>query len=194
MERIIVHWSAGTHTVSALDRQHYHYIIDGNGAVHKGDHPVSANAGPLVSGRYAAHTLNANTGSIGVALAAMVGAVERPFNAGRHPITPAQVDALARLCADLCRDYAIPVTRKTVLTHAEVQPTLGIAQRGKWDISWLPGMSAPGNPVTVGDMIRARVTAAAFAAPEPAEQPLTLESLAARVAALEAAAAAQQGA
>lgn len=194
MERLIIHWSAGTHTVSALDRQHYHYIIDGAGAVHRGDHPVSANAGPLVAGRYAAHTLNANTGSIGIALAAMVGAVERPFNAGRYPITPAQVDALARLCADLCRDYTIPVTRKTVLTHAEVQPTLGIAQRGKWDISWLPGMSAPGNPVTVGDTIRARVTAAAFAAPEPVEQPLTLESLAARVAALEAAAAAQQGA
>lgn len=194
MERLIIHWSAGTHTVSALDRQHYHYIIDGAGAVHRGDHPVSANAGPLVAGRYAAHTLNANTGSIGIALAAMVGAVERPFNAGRYPITPAQVDALARLCADLCRDYTIPVTRKTVLTHAEVQPTLGIAQRGKWDISWLPGMSAPGNPVTVGDTIRARVTAAAFAAPEPVEQPITLESLAARVAALEAAAAAQQGA
>lgn len=194
MERLIIHWSAGTHTVSALDRQHYHYIIDGAGAVHRGDHPVSANAGPLVAGRYAAHTLNANTGSIGIALAAMVGAVERPFNAGRYPITPAQVDALARLCADLCRDYTIPVTRKTVLTHAEVQPTLGIAQRGKWDISWLPGMSAPGNPVTVGDTIRARVTAAAFAAPDPVEQPLTLESLAARVAALEAAAAAQQGA
>lgn len=189
MERIIVHWSAGTHAVSALDRQHYHYVIDGTGAVHKGDHPVSANAGPLVSGRYAAHTLNANTGSIGIALAAMVGAVERPFNAGRHPITPAQVDALARLCADLCRDYAIPVTRKTVLTHAEVQPTLGIAQRGKWDISWLPGMSAPGNPVTVGDMIRARILAVltAGAPVAPAEQPLTLETLAARVSALEAA-------
>ena len=194
MERLIIHWSAGTHTVSALDRQHYHYIIDGAGAVHRGDHPVSANAGPLVAGRYAAHTLNANTGSIGIALAAMVGAVERPFNAGRYPITPAQVDALASLCADLCRDYTIPVTRKTVLTHAEVQPTLGITQRGKWDVSWLPGMGAPGNPVTVGDTIRARVTAAAFAASEPADQPLTLESLAARVAALEAAAAAQQGA
>ena len=76
----------------------------------------------------------------------MVGAVERPFNAGRYPITPAQVDALARLCADLCRDYTIPVTRKTVLTHAEVQPTLGITQRGKWDVSWLPGMGARGQP------------------------------------------------
>ncbi len=26
------------------------------------------------------------------------------------------------------------------LSHAEVQPTLGIRQNAKWDISWLPGM------------------------------------------------------
>ena len=183
MKRIIMHWTAGTHVVSALDREHYHYIIDGDGAVHAGKHPVSANAGPLKSGAYAAHTLNLNTGSIGVALAAMVGAVERPFNPGRHPITQAQVEALAKLCADLCRDYNIPVSRQTVLTHAEVQPTLGVAQRGKWDITWLPGMTAAGNPVTVGDEIRSLILAEL--APKPAgTEPLTLE---ARVAALEAA-------
>lgn len=190
MERIILHWSAGAHTASTLDLQHYHYVIDGQGRVHKGKHPVSANAGPLREGAYAAHTLNANTGSIGVALAAMAGAQERPFSAGRYPITPAQVDALAALCADLCRQYDIPVSRQTVLTHAEVQPTLGITQRGKWDITWLPGMAAPGNPVAVGDQIRARIVAEL--APKPvignpiSPEPLTLESLAARVAALEA--------
>ncbi len=188
MERIIIHWSAGTHTVSALDRQHYHYIIDDDGDVHAGDHPVSANRGPLVSGRYAAHTLNCNTGSIGVALAAMAGAVERPFSAGRYPITPAQVDALVALCADLCRTYDIPVSRRTVLTHAEVQPTLGITQRGKWDITWLPGMAGPGAPVAVGDMIRARILAElAPVSPVPnVAEPLTLESLAAQVDALAA--------
>ena len=206
MERIIVHWSAGTHTVSALDRQHYHLIIDDDGDVHTGVHPVTANRGPLLPGAYAAHTLNCNTGSIGVALAAMAGAVERPFNAGRHPITPTQVDALAALCASLCRTYDIPVSRRTVLTHAEVQPTLGIVQRGKWDVTWLPGMAAPGAPVAVGDMIRARVVAEMAPRPAPiAPSPLppwpippspiapsllptlTLETLAARVSALEAA-------
>lgn len=190
MQRLILHWSAGAHTASTLDLQHYHFVIDGQGRVHKGKHPVSANAGPLKSGAYAAHTLNANTGSIGVALAAMAGAQERPFSAGKYPITPAQVDALAALCADLCRQYNIPVSRQTVLSHAEVQPTLGITQSGKWDITWLPGMSAPGNPVAVGDQIRALIVAKL--APKPAvtvptsPEPLTLESLAARVAALEA--------
>lgn len=206
MERIILHWSAGAHTASTLDLAHYHFVIDGQGRVHKGKHPVSANAGPLRAGAYAAHTLNANTGSIGVALAAMAGAQERPFRAGKYPITPAQVDALAALCADLCRQYDIPVSRQTVLSHAEVQPTLGITQRGKWDVTWLPGMSEPGAPVAVGDMIRARIVAEL--APKPGAQPtpappnpgaalttepLTLESLAAEVAALKADVAALKG-
>ena len=56
--------------------------------------------------------------------------------------------------------YGIPITRATVLTHAEVQPTLGVRQRGKWDITWLPGMSAPGDPIDLGDVLRARISAA----------------------------------
>ncbi|MDH2326020.1 N-acetylmuramoyl-L-alanine amidase [Cereibacter sp. SYSU M97828] len=158
MERIIIHWTAGAHRASVEDRKHYHFIIEGNGIVVKGDHPVIANAGTLQSGKYAAHTLNCNTGSIGVAVAAMAGAEERPFRAGAYPIFPTQLDALAVLCADLCRRYEIPVTRHTVLTHAEVQPTLGIKQRGKWDITWLPGMSSAGDPIKVGDDLRARIT------------------------------------
>jgi len=47
-----------------------------------------------------------------------------------------------------------------VLTHAEVQPTLGVRQRGKWDITWLPGMEAPGDPIDVGDVLRAKISAA----------------------------------
>lgn len=159
MQRVIMHWSAGAHTVSALDRQHYHFIIDGAGVVHDGIHKPEANERP-VSGRYAAHTLNCNTGSIGVAVAAMAGAVEAPFSPGKYPITEAQVDALAGLCAHLCARYGIDVTRRTVLSHAEVQPTLKITQRGKWDIAWLPGMAKPGDPVAVGDVLRARIIAA----------------------------------
>jgi hypothetical protein len=164
MKRIVIHWTAGGHKPSNLDKGHYHFLIDGDGKVHSGTFPVEANAKP-VKGKYAAHTLNCNTGSIGVALCAMAGAVERPFSAGKSPITPAQVKALAALLRDLCAKYKIPVTRETVLSHAEVQPTLGIRQRGKWDIAWLPGMKAPGDPVAVGDKIRAMVTA------KPAEAP-----------------------
>ena len=45
------------------------------------------------------------------------------------------------------------------MSHAEVQPTLKIAQRGKWDIIWLPGMTQPGDPVRVGDHIRGLIKA-----------------------------------
>ena len=160
MKRIIMHWTAGGHAVSATDKRHYHFIVEGSGNVVAGNHAPEANAHiakPTDGSTYAAHTRGANTGSIGVAVAAMRGAVERPFNAGPSPITPAQVDALVTLVAGLCKQYDIPVTRQTVLTHAEVQRTLGIAQRGKWDISWLPDMTAAGDPVAVGDMLRARV-------------------------------------
>ena len=173
MQRIILHWSAGAHTPSNLDRQHYHFVIDGAGKVHPGKWPAEANAKP-VKGQYAAHTLNCNTGSIGVAVAAMAGAVERPFDAGSHPITPAQVASLVGLCRDLSRKYGILVSRQTILSHAEVQPTLGIKQRGKWDIAWLPGMDKPGDPVAVGDHLRGliaaheqRPVAAKPAAPKP---------------------------
>ena len=168
MKRIIIHWTAGPHTPTGLDKQHYHKIIDGQGGVHDGVHPISANAGPLKSGAYAAHTLNCNTGSIGVALAAMAGAQERPFKAGKYPITPAQESTLTRLLVDLCDEYRIPITRETVLTHAEVQPTLGIKQKGKWDIAWLLGMTQPGDPVTVGDLIRNRVREARRTSPQSA--------------------------
>lgn len=156
MQRIIIHWSAGPHQPTNLDREHYHYIVAGDGVVHPGKWPVEANAKP-VKGQYAAHTLNCNTGSIGVAVAAMAEAVERPFDPGKHPITPAQIDALAALCRTLAKQYGIPVTPQTILTHAEVQPTLGIKQRGKWDITWLPGMAAPGNPVAIGNKLRAMI-------------------------------------
>jgi len=159
MTRIIWHWTAGTHVVTGTDRAHYHYIIAGDGSVVAGNHPPEANVS-TADGAYAAHTLNCNTGSIGVAVAAMAGAVERPFSAGRFPITLKQVEALARLCARLCAQYEIPVTRETILSHAEVQPTLQIAQKGKWDIAWLPGMTKPGDPVRVGDEIRALIAEA----------------------------------
>ena len=172
MDRIILHWTAGTHRANATDRRHYHYIIEGDGTVIEGQFPPEANArGPLISGRYAAHTASLNTGSIGVALAAMHGARERPFDPGAHPITPAQIEALARLCADLCRRYDIAVTRRTVLTHAEVQPTLGVRQAAKWDVAWLPGMAGPGDPIEVGDRLRLRIGDALDPPARPAPMP-----------------------
>jgi len=155
MKRIIIHWSAGTHTPSAIDKKHYHYIVGGGGAVVEGDLPVSANQSTATE--YAAHTRGLNTGSIGVSFAAMHGAKERPFTAGEYPITKAQVEAMTRLVSDLSERYDIPITLETILTHAEVEPNLGVKQRGKWDVTWLPDMDQVGEARTVGDLLRQKV-------------------------------------
>jgi hypothetical protein len=158
MERIICHWTAGGHKATALDREHYHYIFEGDGAEVRGDRPVEANREPM-RGNYAAHTLNCNSGSIGLAVACMRGAVEGKTH-GPSPMTRAQWDAMVARAAALCRQYSIPVTPRTVLTHAEVQGNLGIRQRGKWDIAVLPFEPSVRGARAVGERLRAEVRAA----------------------------------
>ena len=158
MQRIIVHWTGGTNTVSTLDRNHYHFVIAGDGKVVSGMFKPEANL-KIVGEEYAAHTLRANTGSIGVSLAGMNGAVESPFLPGKFPINATQWVELVKLCAELCRKYKIAVTPKTLLSHAEVQANLGIVQRGKWDISRLPWDKTVVGAKAVGDKLRREVTA-----------------------------------
>ncbi len=172
MKRIIIHWTGGTGTFGALDAEHYHFAIDWTGKVHQGKHKPEANL-DCTDGRYAAHTRRCNTGSIGVALCGMHEAVERPFDPGKNPINHKQIDALAELCADLCEGYGIPVTPQTVLTHAEVQPTLGIKQRGKWDITWLPDAKGPMNPINAGNILRERISAEMTEPDAPVKKPRT---------------------
>lgn len=159
LQRVVMHWTAGAYGAIALELRHYHRLIMQDGRVVAGDHAPEANA-DISDGRYAVHTRALNTGSIGVAVDAMGGAHQVPFDAGTWPVTAAQVNGLVEEVADLCATYAIPVSRWTVLTHAEVQPLLGVWQRQKWDITWLPGMDEPGPAVAVGDVLRERIRAA----------------------------------
>jgi N-acetyl-anhydromuramyl-L-alanine amidase AmpD len=156
LARIIVHWTAGQHKASDLDRQHYHILIEGDGSLVRGVPGIDLNGLPKARPGYAAHTLNCNTGSIGVSLCCMALAVEAPFQTGPAPMTRTQWDALPHVLADLCRAYAIPVTPETVLSHAEVQRNLGIAQRGKWDISRLSFDLATRGAHACGDIFRAQ--------------------------------------
>lgn len=158
MSRIIIHWTAGNHKASAADRKHYHLLLEGDGKLVRGNPSIALNQAPAKVG-YAAHTLNCNIGSIGVSLCGMSGAVARPFNAGKVPLTLQQWAALPSILAALCRRYSIPITPSTVLTHAEVQGTLGIAQRGKWDIAILPFDPTLNTAKKVGDSLRAAVSA-----------------------------------
>lgn len=158
LHRIHLHWTAGAYGDIALERRAYHLLILHDGRSVMGDHAPEANANTS-DGRYAPHTRACNSGSIGVSLDAMGGAVQSPFNPGKYPITEIQLDRMAKEVANLCETYDIPVTKWSVLTHAEIQPTLGIRQKWKWDITWLPGMHRPGDPIEVGDRIRDMIKA-----------------------------------
>lgn len=157
LHRIHLHWTAGADGVIQMEKSAYNGLVTRDGERVEGLFPFEAQANYAV-GQAASHTLNANSGAIGLTADAMANARERPFDRGSAPMTPRQVDELCRWTAECCAAYWIPVSRFSALTHAEVQPTLGIRQRWKWDITWLPGMSAPGDPIDVGDRLRAMIS------------------------------------
>jgi N-acetyl-anhydromuramyl-L-alanine amidase AmpD len=158
IERIIFHWTAGNHRASSTDREHYHILIEADGKLIRGVPSISGN-GIGGSGLRASHTLNSNTGSIGVSLCCMAGAIESPFKPGKAPMTAIQWHTLADVLAELCRRYDIPVTPKTVLSHAEVQANLGVRQRNKWDVSRLAFDPSLVGAKACGDAMRAMVEA-----------------------------------
>lgn len=160
MNRIIWHHTGGAYRPSDEDRAAYHRLVDRDGAIWDGDHAIEDNAPrkALVSGQYAAHCRNLNSGSIGLAICAMAGAKWGDIGRWSHPVLPGQVDALVTETARLCRLYGIVPDRRLVLSHAEVEITLGVDQRQKWDFDYSP-RGGPGarDPVVIGDELRAEV-------------------------------------
>lgn len=151
-----MHWTAGGPSASALDKQHYHFLYQQDLSIIKGNLPPEENI-RTNDGVYGAHTRMLNTGSIGVAFCGMMGARDLPLTFGPHPLTWDQIKVGCAHIAQLADRYKIPVTRQCVLTHAEVQPTLGVRQNGKWDIRVLPGDKLLRNAVTVGDELRDKI-------------------------------------
>jgi len=169
--RIIVHWTAGPHVSTAVDRQHYHVLIE---ALAPGVHIVRgartiADNDSTSDGRYAAHTRLLNQGSIGVAVCGMAGATERPYSPGRRPITDAQWRALYAVLADLCERYGLAPVPASLCSHAEVERVHGVRQAGKWDIS-IDRAGRLVGPVAAGDEMRAAVRAL-MDRPPPAARP-----------------------
>lgn len=141
--RVICHWTAGGYQATGLDRQHYHFLVEGDGTVVRGVYSIADNMDTR-DGHYAAHTKGLNTGSIGVAVCCMGGARREPFSPGAFPMTLHQWNVMARVVAELCRRYGLPVTERTVLGHGEVERVYGIPQRGKWDplrLPWKPALT-----------------------------------------------------
>lgn len=156
MKRIHFHWTVGWHKANSTDLKAYHILVEGDGKLVRGNTSIAANArGSGV--RAVRHTLNANTEAIGVSLCCMVRAKEQPFEAGPNPMTKVQWDTGVEVIAQLARRYAIPVTHKTILTHAEVGPNLNIPQQGKWDITRLAFDDSVHGYKAVGDRMRREV-------------------------------------
>ncbi|MBC8136165.1 MAG: N-acetylmuramoyl-L-alanine amidase [Fibrella sp.] len=168
MKRVITHWTVGKHKASDFEREHYHFLVEWDGTVVRGDRSILDNA-KTSDGVYAAHTFHCNQGSIGIAACCMLGTNERPFRPGNFPLTEAQYLVMASVVAELCRAYDIPVTPQTVLGHGEVQVNLGIRQRGKWDpmvLPWDPNLSFS----QVGNYFRSLVTRALEGKPNDEEE------------------------
>lgn len=155
LKRVICHWAVTKYKCDDVSREHYHFIYEGDGKEVAGRFKPEDNLS-VVDGTYAAHTHHCNAGSIGVSCAAMFGAIDED-RYGKFPITAKQFEAMCKGVARLCKKYGIEVTDHTVLTHAEVQPVLGIQQNGKWDISVLPHLKLKGVKAC-GDAIRANVS------------------------------------
>jgi hypothetical protein len=142
VRRIIIHWTAGVRYPTPFDRLHYHFLVDHDGRITRGIRPP---------GKYLPHTRGLNTGSIGVALCGMAGAVSAPFHPGRYPLVPAQYAAAARLIHVLMERYDLVTTEKTCLVHADVGRIYGKPQRGKWDVCCWPGKNGGLVPVSAAE-------------------------------------------
>ena len=155
MNKIIIHWTASSYTPNATDLEHYHFLIDGEGQKHNGKYKPEDNEN-CYDGAYAAHTGGGNTGAIGVSMCAMAG-FKSASDCGRYPITPVQLEACFKLCAELCKKYALNINPITVMTHYEFgKRNPQTSSAGKIDITYLP--SYPDiEKDKIGDFIRAKV-------------------------------------
>jgi hypothetical protein len=157
LHRVHWHWTGGAHKIIALERKHYNGLSDRDGNHYDGLWRPEAQAS-YVAGRHgASHTLNANTGAIGEAVDAMAGAKERPFKWGKNPLTWEGINAMLSATGAHCRNFDIPISKWSTLTHAEIQANLGIRQRWKWDYTILPDMEKPRSAAWVGDRLRERL-------------------------------------
>ena len=129
LKGIILHWTAGLYTPNTTDKEHYHFLIDGDGNVIKGKYKPEDNLD--CSRDYAAHCGGGNTGRIGIAVCGM--------HSVECCIKRLQLEAMCKLAAQLCKEYNIPINSNTIMTHSEFGEKFpNSTSRGKIDIDRLP--------------------------------------------------------
>jgi hypothetical protein len=151
---VVWHWTAGRYGTIAMERKAYNGLHDQNGERHDGDWRPEAQARYRAGVYGASHTRNMNTGWIGESCDAMAGARERPLVWGPAPLTWPQVHSMLRATAEHCRAFDIPNSRFSTLGHAEVERTLGVKQKNKWDFTVLPGDTKVRDAIECGDVLR----------------------------------------
>jgi hypothetical protein len=155
---IIWHWAASSYTVTDKVLSHYNDGHDHLGNSYDGGARAEHQANyDWRKGVGVSHSRNANTGRIGQAVIAMGNAEGWPLDVGQYPMTWAGIDAMLMRGVDYHYQFDIPITPWSMLTHAEIQPTLGITQNGKWDIRWLPEDAKVTDAREAGDILRARM-------------------------------------
>lgn len=157
---VVWHWTAGAKGFIDLERNAYNFLFSTDGDMIQGNHTIAEQV--MYDWRKkigASHTKSMNTGWVGCSVDAMAGSAQKnPMQWGNNPITWEGIDAMLEQTMEICEEYDIPVSRWTTLTHAEVQSTLGVKQRWKWDYTVLPGDSNGfQNPVEIGDKLRKRM-------------------------------------
>jgi hypothetical protein len=160
LTRVHWHWTASSYTVTDGDLDHYNDVIDHLGNRFPGEAPAEDQAYYRAGYRGVSHTLNANTGAIGISIDCMHGAMAQgpKVDPGAYPLTWDAVDGMLMRTAEYCKRFNIKVSKWTTLSHAEVQENIGIKQNGKWDIRVTP--DDPTKLLTaleVGDIFRARL-------------------------------------
>lgn len=155
LNKIILHWTAGTNIPNSNDRLHYHFLINGTGNIIPGKYRPEDNIN-CVDGKYAEHCGGGNTGAIGVSFCGMLG-FENSKHIGNYPLTERQCEAGFKFIAGLCKKYSIPVKPQSVLTHYEFgQAHIKTSSFGKVDIIHLPPYPKI-KAADCGDFIRQKI-------------------------------------
>ncbi len=137
MNRIILHWTAGTNQPCSTDYEHYHYLINKDGVIIKGKFAPEDNLN-CNDGKYAQHCGGGNTGSIGISMCGMYVPKNTDIKDTKFTLTKIQCEAAFKLIAELCKKYNIKITPQTVLTHYEFgQAHPKTSSYGKIDIIYL---------------------------------------------------------
>lgn len=154
LNKICLHWTAGSNTPCNTDLNAYHYCIDDLGRIYPGTHKPEDNL-DCTDGNYAAHCGGGNTGCIGISVCGMA-EFDLKNKKTKYPLTQKQIETLCCLTGYLSNLYGILINEKFVFTHYEFDRKQRKRQ-GKTDITFLPYIPAL-SVDEVGSYLRNKIT------------------------------------